>query len=86
MIGLPVLYIVGGIGTAAAVYYRVKLREPIRQLQDGIRRIQENDLDFQITYTSGDELGSLCGSMEKMRASCGKITDSFGRHWNSESS
>ena len=78
MIGLPVLYIVGGIGTAAAVYYRVKLREPIRQLQDGIRRIQENDLDFQITYTSGDELGSLCGSMEKMR---GELRQNYRQLW-----
>lgn len=78
MIGLPVLYIVGGIGMAAAVYYRVKLREPICQLQDGIRRIQENDLDFQITYTSGDELGSLCGSMEKMR---GELRQNYRQLW-----
>lgn len=67
MIGLPVFYIVGGIGMATMVYYRRKLRVPIVQLQNGIKRIQENDLDFSIEYHGSDELGQLCSSMEKMR-------------------
>lgn len=67
MIGLPVLYIVGGIGVATMVYYKRKLRIPIAQLQNGIKRIQENDLDFCIEYNGCDELGQLCNSMEKMR-------------------
>lgn len=67
MIGLPVVYIVGGIGIATMVYYKRKLRIPIAQLQNGIKRIQENDLDFCIEYNGGDELGRLCSSMEKMR-------------------
>lgn len=67
MIGLSVVYIVGGIGIATMVYYKRKLRIPIAQLQNGIKRIQENDLDFCIEYNGGDELGQLCGSMEKMR-------------------
>lgn len=67
MIGLPILYIIVGIGSAAAIYYRVKLRVPISQLQNGMRRIQDNDLDFSIKYSGDDELGKLCSSMEKMR-------------------
>ena len=67
MIGLPVFYIAVGIGAAAAVYYRKKLREPITQLQNGVERIQEDNLDFHIEYDSDDELGRLCCSMEKMR-------------------
>lgn len=67
MIGLPVFYIAVGIGAAAAVYYRKKLREPITQLQNGIERIQEDNLDFHIEYDGDDELGRLCCSMEKMR-------------------
>lgn len=67
MIGLPVVYIVGGIGIATLVYYKRKLRVPIAQLQNGIKRIQENDLDFCIEYNGSDELGQLCDSMEKMR-------------------
>ena len=67
MIGLPVLYIVAGIGVAAAVYYRKKLRLPIMQLQNGVEKIQEDNLDFHMEYSGDDELGQLCGSMEKMR-------------------
>lgn len=67
MVGLPVLYLIAGIGGAAAIYYRVKLRVPILQLQKGMKRIQDNNLDFSMEYNSDDELGQLCGSMEKMR-------------------
>ena len=67
MIGLPVFYITVGIGAAAAIYYRKKLREPITQLQNGVERIQEDNLDFHIEYDGDDELGRLCCSMEKMR-------------------
>lgn len=67
MVGLPVFYIAVGIGAAAAVYYRKKLREPIAQLQNGVERIQEDNLDFHIEYDGDDELGRLCCSMEKMR-------------------
>ena len=67
MVGLPVFYIAVGIGAAAAVYYRKKLREPIMQLQNGVERIQEDNLDFHIEYDGDDELGRLCCSMEKMR-------------------
>ena len=67
MVGLPVFYIAVGIGAAAAVYYRKKLQEPITQLQNGVERIQEDNLDFHIEYDGDDELGRLCCSMEKMR-------------------
>lgn len=67
MIGLPVFYVTVGIGAAAAIYYRKKLREPITQLQNGVERIQEDNLDFHIEYDGNDELGRLCCSMEKMR-------------------
>ena len=67
MIGFPILFIIIGIGSASAIYYRTKLRIPILQLQNGMRRIQENDLDFRIEYHNHDELGQLCHSMEKMR-------------------
>ena len=68
MIGLPVVYIAIGIGVAAAIYYRKKLRSPIAQLQNAVEKIQEDDLDFCIEYSGVDELGQLCCSMEKMRS------------------
>lgn len=67
MIGLPVLFITIGIGAAAAIYYRKKLQVPITQLQNGVEKIQEDNLDFHIEYNEDDELGQLCCSMEKMR-------------------
>ena len=67
MIGLPAIYSFVGIGITATVYYRKKLRCPITQLQTGVEKIQENDLDFHIEYNGNDELGELCSSMEKMR-------------------
>ena len=67
MIGVPVLSIAIGIGVAAAIYYRRKLRIPIVQLQNGVEKIQEDNLDFSIGYSGDDELGQLCCSMEKMR-------------------
>lgn len=68
MIIMPVIYTVCGIGGAAALFYRKKLRTPITQLQTSMERIRDNDLDFEIKYDSPDELGQLCSSMEKMRA------------------
>lgn len=67
MIGLPVLYVVLGMGGTAALYYRFKLKAPLTELQKGIESIRGNDLDFSIAYAENNELGDLCLSMEKMR-------------------
>ena len=68
MIGLPVLFITIGIGVAATIYYQKKLKIPIAQLQNGVEKIQEDNLDFRVEYNEDDELGELCCSMEKMRS------------------
>ena len=68
MIGLPVLFITIGIGVAATIYYQKKLKIPIAQLQNGVEKIQEDNLDFHVEYNEDDELGQLCCSMEKMRS------------------
>lgn len=80
MIGLPVVYIAIGIGVAAAIYYRKKLRSPIAQLQNAVEKIQEDDLDFGIEYSGADELGQLCCSMKKCAANSGKSTKHCGKH------
>lgn len=67
MIGLQVLFIVLGISMATKLYYRFKLQTPFAELKKGIANIQENNLDFTITYNEKNELGGLCSSMEKMR-------------------
>ena len=53
---------------AAIAFYKVKLKNPLTQLDMGTKRIMENDLDFSITCESKDELGQLCRSFESMRA------------------
>ncbi len=64
---LPVLFSVSGIGCAAACFYQIKLKEPLKALQQGINCISNNDLDFTIDYQKKDELGELCSAFEFMR-------------------
>lgn len=54
---------------ASLVYYRVKLKKPLRILSNAAARIADNDLDFVIRYEKDDELGQLCATFEKMRSS-----------------
>lgn len=54
---------------ASIVYYRVKLRKPLRILSNAATRIAGNDLDFVIQYARNDEFGKLCAAFEKMRSS-----------------
>lgn len=68
MIGIPIILIVLGISTTSIIYYRKKLQKPIMELKSGIAKIQNDDLDFTISYNYPDELGDLCSSMEKMRS------------------
>ena len=58
---------VGGLGLAGALFYRWKLKAPIRILQEGTERIRMQDLDFTIPAVSGDELGQICAAFETMR-------------------
>lgn len=53
---------------AALVYYRIKLKKPLRILSNAAARIADNDLDFVISYEKDDEFGSLCTAFEKMRS------------------
>lgn len=64
---LPVLFSVLGIGCAAISFYHIKLKEPLKALQQGIDHISNNDLDFTIDYQKHDELGKLCSAFECMR-------------------
>lgn len=57
------------IVVAAFLFYRFKLKKPLSILSDASQKIADNDLDFQVTYNSNDELGKLCSAFETMRAS-----------------
>ncbi len=53
---------------AALLFYRNKLKTPLVLLQNASVRISADDLDFKVNWPSGDEMGRLCASFEKMRA------------------
>lgn len=62
--------VISVLAAAAAVFlfYRNKLQTPLKVLSEASGRIADNELDFRVAYTSGDELGRLCGDFERMRA------------------
>lgn len=53
---------------AAVLFYQSKLKEPLAKLRAASEKISNNDLDFQLDYTSRDEMGQLCSSFEMMRS------------------
>lgn len=52
---------------AMFLFYRNKLRLPLKILTLGSEKIRENTLDFTIEYDNQDEMGQVCRSFEKMR-------------------
>lgn len=67
MIALPVFFSLGGILLCGLLFYRKKLKTPILLLSSATKQIADQNLDFQISYPSADEMGELCASFEQMR-------------------
>ena len=63
-----ILFPVGGLIVSVFLFYYLKLKQPISCLQNGIMRIQNNDLDFSLPILSNDEMGQLCVAFEEMRS------------------
>ncbi|MCI9340088.1 MAG: HAMP domain-containing histidine kinase [Dorea sp.] len=63
----PFLYAFAGMVAAICIFYQKRLALPLHILEDSVKRIRGNDLDFHVYYDSEDELGSLCDSVEDMR-------------------
>lgn len=61
------VYFFAGILITIFLFYYKRLKKPLSILEKSVKRIQENDLDFHISYDSQDEFGSLCDSVEAMR-------------------
>ncbi|MDI6619316.1 MAG: HAMP domain-containing sensor histidine kinase [Clostridiales bacterium] len=53
---------------SALLFYRNKLKKPIELLSEASGKIAGDDLDFNLSYDSRDEMGRLCASFETMRA------------------
>ena len=78
MVLLPVLFSFAGIACASSLFYRIKLKEPLDALKQGIVRIADNDLTYSIGYQKQDELGQLCSAFETMRR---ELLDNNRRMW-----
>lgn len=79
MVALPVLYVIIGSIIITKLYYKLKIQSPLKSLNNGVEHILQQDLDFQIEYTSDDELGRLCNAFECMR---NEIYMSNRKMWN----
>lgn len=62
----------------ALFFYHKKLKEPLTKLKIASEKISMNDLDFQIDYSSKNELGQLCASFEIMRST---LANNFSEMW-----
>lgn len=58
---------VAGSIIAVFLFYKHKLKNPIRELELASQKISHNDLDFHIIYENEDEMGRLCREFERMR-------------------
>lgn len=66
-IALPIIILVLSLICADVIFYKTKLKKPLDILQHGAEQIQRQNLDFEITACSEDELGKLCTAFEIMR-------------------
>lgn len=62
-----IIYSLGGIIAFSLLYYKHKLKQPLRILRDATDKVTNNNLDFEIYYDSKDEFGDLCHSFDLMR-------------------
>ena len=58
----------GCTALCAAVFYRRRLAEALRLLEDASAQIAAGRLDFSLRYGREDEMGRLCRSFETMRS------------------
>lgn len=67
MFAAPAILALAAILWCGMYFYRCKLKEPLSLLENAAKRIAEQDLDFELIYPCGDEMGELCRSFEDMR-------------------
>ena len=78
MTALPVIFSLAGILLCGLTFYRRKLKTPISLLASASREIAGQNLDFQISCGSQDEMGMLCDSFEKMRQT---LKENYQKLW-----
>lgn len=63
----PFIYAFAGMFITIFIFYNRRLKRPLSILEESVKKIKGNDLEFQVKYESLDELGVLCDSFEEMR-------------------
>ena len=66
-ISITGIYVSVVIIAGSYFFYKLKLSAPLKVLTEGIEQIAVDNLDFSIQYDAEDELGTLCGSFERMK-------------------
>lgn len=73
---LEILTFVLCIGTAVYVvahqFYQKKLEEPLNILKTEMQYLSRDDLSFECSYLSGDEMGEICQTFNQMRLQLAK--------------
>ncbi len=67
------------IASAGIVFYLIKLKRPLRILNNASQRISENELDFTVEYPGSDEMAALCEAFETMRSALEETGDKMLR-------
>lgn len=67
MFAVPTVLAFAAILWCGMYFYRRKLKRPLALLADAAKQIAEQNLDFELAYSCGDEMGELCRSFEDMR-------------------
>lgn len=68
MFAAPTFLAFAAILWCSMYFYRRKLKTPLAVLADATKQISEQNLDFELSYRCGDEMGELCRSFENMRS------------------
>lgn len=67
MFAAPTVLAFAAILWCGMYFYRRKLKVPLSVLADATKQIASQNLDFELVYPCGDEMGELCRSFENMR-------------------
>lgn len=73
------IFSVAGSCISVFLFYRNKLKNPIKELELASQKIADNDLDFRITYVNRDEMGHLCREFDRMR---GQLEENNRKLWH----
>lgn len=68
MFAAPTVLAFASILWCSMYFYHQKLKTPLAVLAAATKQLAEQNLDFEISYRCGDEMGELCRSFEDMRS------------------